>query len=283
MTNALGDYLRTRRQRLTPAEAGLPGHGHRRVPGLRREEVAFLAGVSADYYVRLEQGRDRHPSEQVLLGIARALRLDEDATRYLLQLANPPARRRRAPRPEQASQGIRTLIDSWPLTPAYVHGRYLDVLAANRLAVALSPFNAPGHNSLLAAFLEPEMRELYEDWEDMTARVVPYLRAIVGADAEDPRLVELLGELTLRSERFSTLWARQDVRRKSTGTTRFDHPQAGRLELHYEKLVLPGTEQTLITYHAEPGSESEERLQLLAMLSAPDETGERRATRSHRD
>jgi transcriptional regulator with XRE-family HTH domain len=270
--NALGRYLRVRRALADPGAAGVPGQGNRRVPGLRREEVAFLAGVSSDYYVRLEQGRDRHPSDQVLLAIARALQLDEDATGYLLQLAKPPGpRRKRARRPEKVSDGIRTLIGSWPLTPAYVHGTYMDILAANPLATALSPFNTPGRNAIFDAFTEPEMRELHPDWEDMTARVVPYLRSVAGADIDNPRLVELVGELSLRSERFRTLWARQDVRHKTTGTSSFNHPQAGPLELRYEKLLIPGSDmQTLVTYHAPPGSASEERLRLLASIITSD-------------
>src|SRR5689334_8733348 len=138
--NALGRYLRVRRALVCPDAAGVPGQGNRRVPGLRREEVAFLAGVSSDYYVRLEQGRDRHPSDQVLLAIAQALQLDEDATAYLLQLANPPSPRGKCTRKqEKVSDRIRTLIGSWPLTPAYVHGKYTDILAANALATALCP------------------------------------------------------------------------------------------------------------------------------------------------
>ncbi|MFC8243978.1 helix-turn-helix transcriptional regulator [Streptomyces chartreusis] len=268
---ALARYLRARRKLIQPAAAGIPDTGNRRVPGLRREEVAFLAGVSSDYYVRLEQGRDRHPSEQVLLSIAHALQLDDEATAYLLKLAAAPSTRRRRPRkPEKIGDGIRTLINTWPLTPAYVHGTYMDVLAANRLAIALSPFNAPGHNSILAAFFEPELRELHADWEEMTARVVPYLRSVAGADIDDPRLVEIVGELSVRSERFRKLWARQDVKRKATGTSLLQHPQVGALELHYEKLLIPGTQgQTLVTYHAQPGSISEERLRLLASLDSP--------------
>src|ERR1700756_5345929 len=189
-TGALGRYLRVRRALADPAAAGVPDPGNRRVPGLRREEVAFLAGVSSDYYVRLEQGRDRHPSDQVLLAIARALQLDEDATAYLLQLAKPPSpRSKKTRKPEKVSDSIRTLISSWPLTPAYVHSTCTDILAA---------------------FTEPEMRELRPDWDVMTARVVPHLRSIAGADTGDPRLVEFVGELSLRSERFRTLWARQD-------------------------------------------------------------------------
>ena len=267
--SALGRYLRVRRTLVRPDAAGVPGQGSRRVPGLRREEVAFLAGVSSDYYVRLEQGRDRHPSDQVLLAIARALQLDEDATAYLLQLAKPPSpRSTRTRRPQKVSDSIRTLISSWPLTPAYVHGRYMDILA-NTLATALCPFSTPGRNAILDAFTEPEMRELRLDWDAMTARAVPHLRSIAGADAGDPRLVGLVGELSLRSERFRTLWARQDVKHKSTGTSLFNHPQVGPLELGYERLLIPGSDmQALVTYHAQPGSDSEERLRLLASITS---------------
>jgi transcriptional regulator with XRE-family HTH domain len=270
-SNALGTYLRARREQARPEAAGVPDQRNRRVPGLRREEVAFLAGVSSDYYVRLEQGRDKNPSEQVVLSIARALQLDDDATGYLLQLAQPASRRRkRSRKPEKVSGSIRDLIEGWPLTPAYVHGRYMDILAANRLATVLSPLLVPGRNAILDAFTEPEMRELYQDWEAMTARVVPYLRSVAGPDVDDPRLVGLVGELSLRSDRFRTLWARQDVRHKSTGLSVLMHPQVGRLELRYEKLLIPATDlQTLVTYHADPGSESHERLRLLAAISAP--------------
>src|SRR3984885_74853 len=175
--NALGRYLRVRRALVPPDAPGVPGQGNRRVPGLRREEVAFLAGVSSDYYIRLEQGRDRHPSDQVLLAIARALQLDEDAAAYLLQLARPPnPRGRRIRRPENVSDGIRSLISGWPLTPAYVHGRYMDILAANNLATALCPFITPGRNAMLDAFTEPEVRELFRDWDGVTARAVPHRR-----------------------------------------------------------------------------------------------------------
>ena len=267
----LAGYLRARRELVKPTAVGIPDLGNRRVPGLRREEVAFLAGVSSDYYVRLEQGRDRHPSEQVLISIANALQLDEEAAAYLLQLAKPHSPGRTRPRrSERVGDGIRTLIDGWPLTPAYVHGKYMDVLAANRLAIALSPFNTPGRNSILDAFLEPEMRELHADWEAMTARVVPYLRSVAGTDVDDPRLVEIVGTLSVGSERFRRLWARQDVKHKATGTSILRHPQVGEMQLHYEKLLIPGADgQTLVTYHARPGSDADERLRLLASLDSP--------------
>jgi transcriptional regulator with XRE-family HTH domain len=271
MSSKLGEYLRVRRERLRPDEVGLPAGARRRVPGLRREEVALLAGISAEYYLRLEQGRDRHPSEQVLDGLARALQLDADAETYLHELARSGrTRRRRPPRPERVSPSVQSLIDNWTTTPALVQGRLMTVLAANAMAVALSPFFAPGVNPLRAAFLEPEMREFYRDWDEMTAKTVAYLRSIIGAGVDDPRLAELIGELSLSSERFRTLWARRDVRLRTSGVTGLLHPQVGPLDLHYEKLALPGApDQMLITYHAEPGSPSYERLQLLAHLLKP--------------
>ncbi len=264
----LGEYLKVRRERLRPEDVGLPHGDRRRVPGLRREEVALLAGISVEYYLRLEQGRDQHPSDQVLESLARALHLDTDAETYLKNLTTPTKPvRRRASRPEQVGTGVQSLIDSWPTTPAMVQGRYLTTLAANSMAVALSPYFAPGLNSFRAAFLEPEMREFYRDWDEMTAKAVAYLRSVIVPAIDDPRIVELVGELSLHSDRFRTLWAKQDVRQKTSGLTRFNHPQVGNLDLHYEKLALPGAPgQMLITYHAEPGTPSHEKLELLAHL-----------------
>ncbi|WP_433439789.1 helix-turn-helix transcriptional regulator [Nonomuraea sp. CA-141351] len=265
----LGEYLRSRRERVRPEDVGQPGGDRRRVPGLRREEVALLAGISTEYYLRLEQGRDRHPSEQVLHSIARALLLDGDEETYLHELARPPRpRSRKAARPEKVSPGVVSLINSWTSTPAHVHGPHMVTLAANPMAVALCPHFAAGINSLRAAFLEPEMRELYRDWDGMTAKVVAYLRSVIGGGADDdPRLVEVLGELSLHSERFRTLWARKDVRRKTSGITRMRHPLVGDLDLHYEKFALPEAPgQMLVTYHALAGSDTRERLDLLAHL-----------------
>jgi transcriptional regulator with XRE-family HTH domain len=276
VTSTLGEYLRARRELLRPDEVGLPAGERRRVLGLRREEVALLAGISAEYYLRLEQGRDVHPSDQVLDSIATALRLDAEAASYLHGLAHPvPARRRRRAR-ERVGTGVQNLIDNWTTTPAYVHGRSLDVLAANRLAVALSPWFAPGANTLRAAFLEPEMRLFYRDWDEMTAKVVPYLRSVLGPDVDDPSLIALVGELSLRSERFRTLWARHDVRHRTSGLTRFLHPQVGPLDLRYEKLALSGAGQMLITYHGDPGSDSEQGIRLLSSLAGT--TGHIRST-----
>src|ERR1700722_11473713 len=284
-SNALGTYLRARREQARPEAAGVPDQRNRRGPGPRPGEGAVPAGVSSDYYVRLEQGRDKNPSDQVLLSIARALQLDEDATAYLLQLARPASRRRRRSRkPEKVSDSIRDLIEGWPLTVAYVHGRDMDVPAAHRLAASLSPLLRPGRNAILDAFTAPEMRALHQDWEEVPARVLPYLGSVAGPDVDDPRLVELVGELSLRSDRFRTLWARQDVRHKSTGISLFRHPQVGPLELRYEKLLIPATDlQTLVTYHAQPGSDSQERLRLLAAIGTPEAAaGSAAATRTVR-
>jgi transcriptional regulator with XRE-family HTH domain len=281
--NLIGEYLRARREVVQPEDVGLPQlAGRRRVPGLRREEVAMLAGVSADYYVRLEQGRDQHPSAQVLESLARALQLDDDAIAHLESLAAPTTRRRRRPsaRPERVPAGILQLISSWYETPAYVYGRYMDVLAANPLATDLAPYYAPGENLVRATFLDSRLRDRYEDWDRAAAAVVAALRALVGPDVDDPRLNELVGELSVRSEQFRRLWARHDARPKRSGTTRIVHPQVGALELNYEKLPIPDADrQTLCIYHAAPGTSSAQGLTLLATATAT-ERYERDAARS---
>jgi transcriptional regulator with XRE-family HTH domain len=266
MPDTLGEFLRARREQLSPEQAGLRAGDRRRVPGLRREEVALLAGVSVEYYLRLEQGRDLHPSDQILDSIAAALQLDDDALAYLHRLAHPapPARRRTRRRP--ARPALQQLLDSWPLTPAYATSASGSVVAANRLAVALSPFFAVGGNPLRAAFLEPGMRDLYPDWHDMTAKVVSGLRAMLSLDTAEPGLLETIGELTVASDRFRTLWARREVRARTSGPARLDHPLAGMLELNYEKMILPETRELLVVYHAIPGSPTAERLQMLASL-----------------
>ena len=270
--NALGEYLRARRGLISPESAGIPHIGRRRVPGLRRDELSLLAGVSTDYYVRLEQGRDRHPSPQVLDALARALQLDDEATAHLHALAAPERRAHRsAQRPERVPPSIRQLITGWRDTPAFVQGRRLDVLAANPLATALSPQFTPGVNQLRAAFLDHAVRTLYGDqWESLTHSTIAGVRALLGPEVDDPELDELVGELSVRSDHFRRLWARHDIRaRTSGGTRRMYHPQVGKLDLHYENLQIAGTEgQTLIVYHADPGSRTAQALVLLATLAA---------------
>ena len=277
-TNAIGEYLRARRELVRPEDVGLRDYGRRRrTPGLRREEVAMLAGVSTDYYIRLEQGRDQHPSAQVLDALARALQLDDAATAHLHALAAPqPRPRPRRARRERVPAAIEQLIMSWTTTPAYVYGRYLDILAANPLATAMAPWFRAGENLVRAAFLDQRRRELKPNWEGTLASTVAGLRANVGHDLDDPRLTELVGELSLRSESFRQLWARHDVRPKGSGTSTIEHPQVGRLELMYTKLPIPDTDRlTLSIYHAAPGSASAQALALLATTTVAEREPQR--------
>jgi transcriptional regulator with XRE-family HTH domain len=271
--NRLGEFLRARRELARPEQVGLRDDlGRRRVPGLRREEVAMLAGVSADYYVRLEQGRDKHPSEQVIEALARVLGLDDDAVAHMRELARPATRRRRAARrSERVSPGLVRLLDSWPHTPALILGRYLDVLANNLIAGTLNPCSVKGQNQVRVVFLDPSARTTYPDWETVARDTVASLRATAGADLDDPRLTDLVGELSLKSEDFRRLWARHDVLVRTNGTKRFVHPMVGELTLGYETFAVNGAEgQLLVAYHAEPGSASERALQLLGSIAAPD-------------
>ena len=269
-TNGIGEYLRARRELVRPDEVGIPSSGRRRVAGLRRDELALLAGISTEYYTRLEQGSDHHPSAQVLDSIARALRLDADAIAHLHDLAAPTTRRRRARRPEQVSPSVRRLLSSWSGTPAFVQGRFLDVLAANPLMTALSPMFTPGRNILRAAFLDSAIGDLFRDPEVRLENVVSALRASAGPDVDDPRLTELVGELSLKSADFRRLWARHDVRpHPGGGVHRMRHPQVGELELRYDKFHLAGADRQMLTvYQAEPGSRSEQALTLLATIAA---------------
>ena len=268
MSTRLGDFLRARRELVSPEDVGLARMaGVRRTPGLRREEVALLAGISADYYLRLEQGRDRNPSVQVLEALARVLRLDEAGTDHLLALAAPQPRHRRRPRREVVPTGIVQLVTALG-QPAFVEGRSFDVLAANDLARALSPRIEVGRNRLRDVFLDPAERALFPDWENSTARLVAAFRERIGADPDDPRVVELVGELSLASERFRRLWARHDVKVPVGTHMHFAHPEVGELTLRCEKLAVNGTDgQLLVVHHAEPGSADAEKLARLAMPS----------------
>ena len=269
--NLLGDYLRARRELVQPENVGLSATGARRVKGLRREEVALLAGISADYYLRLEQGRDHNPSPQVLESLARVLQLDRSAVDYLLSLVAAKPRSRRRPRREPVPIGVRQLLDVIGL-PAFVEGRYFDVLAANRLAYALSPNLRVGQNRMRSVFLDPGEIALYPEWELATAGLVAGFRQSVGTDVDDPGFVQLVGELSLASERFRRLWARHDVLAFEGAPVQLDHPQVGELNLNREKLAVTGTSgQLLVVYHAQPGTSSAEKLALLASLaeSAP--------------
>ena len=268
----LGEFLRARREQVTPADVGLPTDERRRVPGLRREELAMLSGVSADYYVRLEQGRDHRPSEQVLDALARVLRLSDDATAHLYELARPAPPVRRASRAADAPVPpvLQELVDTWGTTPAIVQSRHLDVLASNAIARALSPCYEPGTNLLRGIFLDPAIRELHgDDLDHILGEAVAAFRAWVGGDTDDPELQALVGELSLKSARFRELWARHDVQASMTGAKRFLHPTVGPFLLSYQVLSVPGTEgATLCVMHAAPGTADAQALALLATLAA---------------
>ncbi|MFE2142961.1 helix-turn-helix transcriptional regulator [Streptomyces sp. NPDC059456] len=283
----LGEFLRSRRARLRPADVGLPDHGrHRRVPGLRREELAQLAGVSVAYYTRLEQGHGQNVSAEVLDAIARALRLDGTETAHLTHLASPRLRRpRRQPhRQEQVRPELRTLLDAMDGVPAYLLGRRQDVLGWNRLAAAVfGDFGAlpPQERNLVRmVFQDPAAAELYEEWDCLACRVVSSLRMYAGEHPDDEQLSALVGELSVKNEEFRRLWAAHTLAdNKTHGVKRLRHPLVGELSLSFETLVLPGdSAQVLVTYHAAPGSPSQDALRMLASWSAPaGEAGARNA------
>jgi len=274
-TNRLGDYLRARRALVTPEQAGIPAGTNRRVPGLRREEVAMLAGISADYYMRLERGRDKHPSVQVLMALARVLNLDDVERQYLLDLAGPPRQTSRRRRTERVPARLYHLLATIGV-PSFIENHAYDVLASNPLALALSPRLRPGENRLRSLMLDPEERKFHADWESATEQFVAAFRRSIGEDTEDERVVELIGELTLASARFRTLWARHDVRQLVGGTAEVNHPVVGTLHLNREKLPVDGL--ILVLYYADEGSESAEKLHTLASLAASGTTA---APRDH--
>jgi transcriptional regulator with XRE-family HTH domain len=273
------DFLISRRARITPEQAGLPVYGgNRRVAGLRREEVALLAGVSIDYYTRLERGRAAGVSESVLEGIARALQLDEAERAHLFDLARAAAtpllsRTPRRTTPQQVRTSVRRILDSMSATPAYVRNPRLDILAANQLGAALfapvltSP--AQPANNARFLFLDPAAPDFYPDWERQAQDVVAMLRAEAGHSPHDKALSNLIGELSTRSDHFRTWWAAHNVRFHRTGIKRFHHPEVGDLTLTYEALDLAADEGLRISaYTAEPGTPSDDALKLLATWAA---------------
>jgi len=272
----LARFLRARRGRVTPKDAGLPSGDRRRVPGLRREELAMLAGLSADYYMRLEQGRGHRPSEKVLAALARALELDDDATAYLFALgrAAAPVAQPRPADDEIVRPEVQDLLDSWTATPAFIHGRRLDVLASNALARALTPLSEPGTNLLRSWFLDLEDRNRYPDVEFVLTLAVAYFRANAGSDLDDPRVKSLVDELSQKSEEFRQIWSRHDVRAALSGDgPNYIHPTAGVLRLRYQTFPLGGTEdQTLYVVSAAPGSRDEQALARLATSAADLDT-----------
>lgn len=265
-SNALGEFLKARRGLVSPQDAGVPAYGRRRVPGLRRDELAELAGVSAPYLMRLEQGRDRRPSPQVLDALARALRLDDDGAAHLRVLAAAEAgdATMAALGEDAVAPGVQHLLDDWSGAAAYVRSRRFDVLASNALACALSPFYAPGHNLIRDTFLDPAARTFFADWPTIAAQAVAGLRAAVGAHVQDAALRALVDELSVDAD-FRALWERHDVRAVRNDIKNFEHPDAGPLTLRRQVLSLPDADgQVVIAYYAEPGTPSAAALAALA-------------------
>jgi transcriptional regulator with XRE-family HTH domain len=270
------EFLSTRRARITPDQAGLPAvGGNRRVPGLRREEVALLAGVSVDYYTRLERGDLSGASDSVLDALARALQLDDAETAHLFDLARASNASPRARTPRRSAEALRPslqrLLDAITEAPAIIRNNYFDYVATNRLGRALyAPvFTEPTPNSARFAFLDPAAAEFYDDWDRVTKDLVATLRGEAGRNPYDKRLSDLVGELSTRSERFRGLWAAHNVRFHRTGVKKLHHPIVGDIELVYEAFDLPADPGlSLSTYTAVPGTPSEDALKMLASWAA---------------
>ncbi|MFI2240540.1 helix-turn-helix domain-containing protein [Streptomyces chrestomyceticus] len=281
-TAELGNFLRTRRARLQPEDVGLVAYGaRRRVPGLRREELAQLAGVSVAYYTRLEQGQSHNASDGVLDALARALRLSPDERAHLRDLARPArARRRPAVRPDKARPGTLQLLAALGDVPAVALGRRFEVLAWNPAGHALVAghldFDSPGRpldrpNTQRLLFLDPHTRELYPDREAETRRAVAALRMAAGQHPDDQQLAGLIGELSMKSAEFSALWTRHAVSNCSFGVKSFHHPLVGAMELDFEMLQTPDASgQGLLMFTARAGSPSEAALRLLAAQRLPE-------------
>lgn len=278
--NDLREFLTSRRERLTPQQAGLPDFGgRRRVKGLRREEVALLAGMSTEYYVRLERGNGGGVSEAVLDGISRALQLDEAEHAHLYDLVRAanqghhPARRRGPARSQQVSTNVQQLINAMHDVPVFVQNGRLDAVATNRLGAALfsEMFVLPQRpmNAARFVFLDPSAQTFYRDWDANARQIVALLRAEAGRASYDRILTDLVGELATRSEEFRTLWAAHDVRVHRTGSKQVHHPVVGDLDLTFEAMDLTsGAGLQLLAFTATPGSPSSDGLQLLATWAA---------------
>jgi transcriptional regulator with XRE-family HTH domain len=274
------EFLTSRRAKITPQQSGLPAYGgNRRVPGLRREEVALLAGVSVDYYTRLERGNLAGVSESVLDALARALQLDEAERAHLFDLARAanatPSTRRRATT-QQVRPTVQRILDAMTGAPAWVRNGRMDFLAANRLghalyATLLTDPVRPANNARFV-FLNPRATDFYVDWERAANDIVAILRAEAGRNPYDRGLSDLIGELSTRSQTFRTRWAAHNVRFHRTGSTQLHHPVVGHLDLAFEAMELPADPGlTLLAYTAEPGSPSQDALNLLASWAATND------------
>jgi transcriptional regulator with XRE-family HTH domain len=267
----LGEFLQARRAAVSPASAGLPIAGRRRVPGLRREELAALVGVSTDYYVRLEQGRGGRPTESLLDSIARALMLDDTQRAHLYDLAHPRPRRTRRAVKERMPDSTRQFLDTLTV-PALVMTRTMEVIGWNALACAVftdyAALPEAERNSAWLLFLNEDIAARHRDWEASARGTVGILRKTAGEDPDNPRLAALVGELAIRSETFRRLWAEHHVFEKTTGVNPMRHPEVGDIDLTYTAWTTPGApDQMLVTYMAEPGSKSEDALRILGSMA----------------
>jgi transcriptional regulator with XRE-family HTH domain len=275
----LGKFLRARRAGVSPADIGLPsGTGTRRTPGLRREELAALAGVSIDYYIRLERGKETRPSPAVVDALGRALRLDAEELAYLRELAAQAARGSVPSQSRPASSRtvrptLRRLLETVRPCPAYVLSRTNDVLASNPSGLYLTPGMADWpekkRNTIRYTFLHPQARALWPDWETKARACVAHLRAVAGTDPDDPELAAIVGELAVKSPEFSRMWERYDVRRVGNGQKTFLHPTVGTMTLSHEVMEINHTDRArLVVYSAEPGTPDHDAMVLLDMESA---------------
>ncbi|MEU9430943.1 helix-turn-helix transcriptional regulator [Streptomyces sp. NPDC048252] len=276
----LGRFLRARRARVTPQEVGLtPGSGLRRTPGLRREELATLAGISIDYYVRLERGKETRPSASVVDSLARALLLEDDEHEHLRNLAARAARGATEASADGSPAapsgtvrpGVKLLLESLRPHPAHVVSRTNDLLAANpggmRLLPGIQDWPARERNIARYLFLDPASRELFHDWNAQVRGCVARLRALAGIDPDAPDLTRLAGELLMKSREFARLWERYDVKGHSYGRKTFHHPEVGDLTLGYQSMELEGTPgHRMVTYYAEPGTPDHDAMVLLDLL-----------------
>jgi transcriptional regulator with XRE-family HTH domain len=276
---AIRDFLVTRRARVTPDQAGLATYGgNRRVKGLRREEVALLAGISAEYYIRLERGHAAGASPQVIDAIATALRLNADERDHLIRLieaVGPGRRKRRPARSHDAIRpGIQVLLDGLNHLPAFVFNRRLDIIATNELGKALyAPiFDDPVQPPNVARFMflnEARSREFWPNWDQMASNNVALLRTEAGRDPDDPALIELIGHLSTRSEQFRIRWGAHDVKEHRSGIKTLRHPLIGELTLPFEDFhVDAAPDQLLMVYTPHPGSSEHDAIMLLASWNA---------------
>ncbi|CDO08920.1 XRE family transcriptional regulator [Mycolicibacterium cosmeticum] len=269
-SDGLGQYLRARRAEVSPADVGLPSAGVRRVSGLRREEVALLAGMSVDYYMRLEQGRERHPSPQVVDALSVVLQLADDAREHLFRLAglSPQERGSVSSRVDPA---LLDLLDMWPLNPAFVYNRAFDVLASNRIADAMFLQWTHSRNLMHVIFTEPDAHTFYCNWSVVAEDAVASFRHGFGLAPNDVRLRTVRDELLAASPEFAQLWTRHDARRKSLQQKTFRHPVVGKMTLTMQTFdVRSSPGQELVVYHADAGSASAESLSLLCSWAAAE-------------